>query len=214
MSYALTAVLFYLTGSIPVAYLYMKYRRHLNILKEGTGNSGAMNVYDVTKSKSDGLIVLLLDLLKGLIPSMLYLHVFNEDASAFFIFAGLLILGHNFPVWTGFKGGRGLATAAGIMLAICPVLVALWLLVYFITRMIVNNVHFASSVALITLPIFFKSDYLCSEVFAPSSLIGRSYDNIDDIFLITLSVCIAAMTRHVLPVKEFLKSKNNLKTNE
>ncbi|MBX7041667.1 MAG: glycerol-3-phosphate acyltransferase [Ignavibacteria bacterium] len=202
-------VLFYLIGSLPTAYLYMKLLRSRNILQEGSGNAGAMNVYDVTQSKADGIAVLFMDLLKGFIPAFLYLHVFKIDGFSFSVLAGALVMGHNFPVWTKFKGGRGLSSAAGILLAADPALVGIWLAVYFATRLLVNNVHFASAVALVAVPATFFSDFILRNIIAPVSFMKSIYSPQDALFLTTLSVCAAAMTKHVVPVYKFITTKKS-----
>lgn len=203
------AVLFYMIGSIPTAYLYMKFRRRRNILEEGTGNAGAMNVYEVTHSKADGIAVLFMDLLKGFIPAFLYLHVFKPDGFSFAVLAGALVMGHNFPVWTKFKGGRGLSSAAGILLAADPALVGIWLVVYSATRLLVNNVHFASAVALAAVPATFFSDFILRNIIAPLSFMKSVYSPQDALFLTTLCVCAAAMTKHIVPVFKFLTTKKS-----
>lgn len=201
------SVLFYLIGSIPSAYIYMKFKYARNILAEGSGNSGAMNVFDVTKSKTDGIIVLLLDLLKGFIPALVLIQysVFGGFEAA--IPLAMLIIGHNYPVWTKFRGGRGLSTAAGIMLVLDPVLVAVWLLMYFLTRRLVDNVHFASAVALSALPLLFYWDFFERHFIRPFNNMKSVYAPGDVLFFTVTAICVAALTKHVHPVIQFLKNK-------
>lgn len=201
------SVLFYLIGSIPTAYIYMKVKYRRNILEEGTGNSGAMNVYDVTQSKSDGIIVLLLDLLKGLVPTIVFLWFTSYEPAQLILPAAALILGHNFPVWTKFKGGRGLSTAAGIMLAVNPALVVIWLLVYFAAKSFIDNVHTASAIALISVPTacWFFGKFLTKFSTIPVDTI---YYHGDILFFIALPVCFVALLKHIVPVYNFIKSNN------
>ncbi len=206
MLYSLS-VLFYLIGSIPTAYIYMSVKYGKNILEEGSGNSGAMNVYDVTKSKADGIIVLILDLLKGLVPALVFLWCTSYQPAQLILPATALVLGHNFPVWTRFKGGRGLSTAAGIMLAVNPALVLIWLVVYFAARKVIDNVHSAAAIALISVPTacWFFGKYLTKFSTIPEDTI---YYHGDVLFFIALPVCFVALLKHVVPVYNFIKIKN------
>lgn len=206
MLYTVT-VLFYLIGSIPTAYIYMRVKYGMNILEEGSGNSGAMNVYDVTQSKADGIIVLVLDLLKGLVPTIVFLWFTSYEPVQLILPATALILGHNFPLWTKFKGGRGLSTAAGIMLAVNPALVVIWLLVYFGAKGLIDNVHTAAAIALICVPTacWFFGRFLTKFSTIPVDTI---YYHGDILFFIALPVCFVALLKHIVPVHNFIKSNN------
>src|SRR5438046_2843322 len=96
----------YFIGSIPVAYLLAKKRHDIDLRREGSGNIGARNVFEVTGNKRIGFAVLLLDMLKGIIP----LLILNEldYCSMIPIAAVTIILGHCYPLWLKFHGGRGL----------------------------------------------------------------------------------------------------------
>ena len=202
----LVSVLFYLIGSIPTAYIYMKLNHSKNILEKGSGNSRAMNVYDVTQSKLDGIIVLLLDLLKGLIPTSIFLWYKSFPQQELILPATCLIIGHNFPVWTKFKGGRGLSTAAGIMLAVNPMLVAIWLTSYFIECKIINNVHVSAVIALIVVPVscWFFGMFLAKFTIPRDSTI---WYHDDVLLLLTVPVCAVALFKHIVPVYNFIKLK-------
>ncbi len=160
MTFTLTSVeywalclVYYLIGSIPTAYLVLKFRHQLDIRNEGTGNVGAMNSYDVTGSKSTGIIVMLVDLFKGLIPALILLYVLKLNLYFTIIPLVLLVLGHNFSVFIKFKGGRGLATGAGVLLVMNFWIVILWIVFYFIIRKIKDNVHIATVIALVLIPL-------------------------------------------------------------
>lgn len=193
----LISAIFYVIGSVPTAVIYMRLRHGSNILNQGSGNSGAMNVYDVTGSKADGFVVLLIDLLKGFIPMYFLMKYWTGNHYELIVPAVCIVMGHNFPFWTGFRGGRGLASGAGIILAVKPVLVPVWLVSYFVSRKLIDNVHVASSIALIILPavVYF----------------GRFDMPVSNRFLLsmTASVCFAAMLKHAVPVYKYLKQKNS-----
>jgi glycerol-3-phosphate acyltransferase PlsY len=108
----------YLLGSIPTAYLLVRRQAGIDIRTAGSGNVGAYNSYDVTQSKLIGLVVGLLDGIKGLVVAFAAGQIMG---GSFWIQTAALcgvLIGHNYPVWLQFRGGRGLAPAAGGMFAI------------------------------------------------------------------------------------------------
>jgi len=108
----------FLTGSIPTAYWYAKYVHHLDIRQHGSGNIGATNSLRVLGKKA-GIIVLLIDLLKGLIPVLIARYLGFPPESTLLV--GICaVLGHLFSPFVGFKGGKGIATAFGVILAFSP----------------------------------------------------------------------------------------------
>ena len=111
--YFLTIIISYLFGSFPSGYILSKYFNKIDITKQGSGNIGATNVLR-SGSKSLAILTLLIDALKGAIPVILF--SFNSYLMAL---ASLFsFLGHNFPVWLKFKGGKGIATYLGICFAV------------------------------------------------------------------------------------------------
>ena len=141
----ITIVIGYLIGSIPFAYLVTRAKTGLDLRREGTGNIGTANAFDVTGSKRIGIVVLICDVMKGMIPIVILATIGQPEAILFLLPA--LILGHCYPVWLRFHGGRGLATVAGAALCIAPVMVIVWLLVYSLARKIKDQVHFGAIVA-------------------------------------------------------------------
>ena len=108
----------YLLGSIPFGYLLVRAMGGGDIRKVGSGNIGATNVAR-TSGWSVGVATLLLDAAKGFLAVWLTEH-FTGGNIRFMMYAGLAaILGHVFPVWLKFAGGKGVATALGVFLAIC-----------------------------------------------------------------------------------------------
>ena len=107
----------YLLGSFPTAYLMVRLKSRVDIRKAGSGNVGTLNSFMVTKSKGVGVVVLLLDLLKGVAAvTIAPLFGASDPFLAQTVAGAAAVAGHNFPVWLGGKGGRGLATGAGVML--------------------------------------------------------------------------------------------------
>lgn len=132
MQYLISLFIGYTLGSIPTAYILLKMRKGIDITANGSGNVGAMNSFEVTNSKLIGITVFVIDFLKGLlsvfIVSTLYPDSFVLPAVSL-IFA---ILSHCFNPWLKFKGGRGLATAAGGTAILFPFLLSSWIVLWVI----------------------------------------------------------------------------------
>ncbi|MXO62079.1 glycerol-3-phosphate 1-O-acyltransferase PlsY [Qipengyuania oceanensis] len=105
------ALLGYLVGSIPFGLLLTKAAGMGDVRNIGSGNIGATNVLR-TGNKGLAAATLLLDLVKGFLPVFIAGHLWNDVAMAFA--AGAAVIGHCFPIWLGFKGGKGVATNAGV----------------------------------------------------------------------------------------------------
>jgi glycerol-3-phosphate acyltransferase PlsY len=125
----------YLCGSIPFGLLITRAAGLGDVRKIGSGNIGATNVLRTGK-KGLAALTLLLDALKGLLPVLAFSHFFGLYPALAAGFAAFL--GHLFPVWLGFKGGKGVATYIGVLIAAAwqgaIVFAVAWLLVAFITR--------------------------------------------------------------------------------
>jgi acyl phosphate:glycerol-3-phosphate acyltransferase len=109
----------YLLGSIPFGLLVGKLFGGADVRKAGSGNIGATNVARVAGPLA-GILTLLLDAAKGSLAVLLAARLTN-DSALWMMIAGLCALvGHCFPIWLGFHGGKGVATAAGVFLVLCP----------------------------------------------------------------------------------------------
>ena len=135
MDAVIGAVAGFLSGSLPFGYFAGR-MRGMDIREHGSGNIGATNVIRVL-GKGIGIPVFVLDLLKGLVP-VLMMKGLGAESWVWVLTGMCAILGHMFTPWLGFKGGKGVATAAGVLLGIEPLsmLVGLgvWLGFYFGTR--------------------------------------------------------------------------------
>ena len=121
---ALIALLGYVAGATPFGYLTARFIAGIDIRKEGSGNIGATNIGRVLGAKW-GLFVLLLDALKGLVPVLITPWLLpdfaNDRQSHLQVVCGICtIIGHMFPFWLRFRGGKGVATALGVIVAISP----------------------------------------------------------------------------------------------
>ncbi|MDL1970576.1 MAG: glycerol-3-phosphate 1-O-acyltransferase PlsY [Candidatus Desulfofervidaceae bacterium] len=119
-------ILSYLLGSLPVGLIIAQKYGHPDIRKEGSGNIGATNVARVVGKKA-GLITLAGDVLKGVLPVLTFSLILGTDTwqkQVVISLAGLAaFLGHLFPIYLKFKGGKGVATATGVFLILCPLAV-------------------------------------------------------------------------------------------
>lgn len=202
--YLVSFCISYLIGSIPTAYLVVKKTSNMDIRTVGSGNVGGRNALEVTGKKSIGVIVVAIDVLKGILAVVLSTLLFPEHALT--VGAAMLgsVTGHCYPVWLKFKGGRGLATAAGIFLVTCWIWVGVWLLLYFIASKIAKNVHVATVIALIATPL--------STVFVPDETLVRlipDYFLPDQFIIAGVLPMIMCLTRHIEPLKELYDPKNS-----
>lgn len=189
------SLLFYLIGSIPTAFIILKLLHKKDITKEGTGNVGAMNSYEVSGSKKTGIIVFVLDFLKGLIPALFVISVFHLNFEDYYIPLVALIVGHNFSIWLRYKGGRGLATAAGILLILDYRLVLIWCGVFLVSQIFKKNVHIGNTLATILLPIVLlilnSQDLMC---------ICISGANFIDFIIFCSLLCFVILLKHIGPI--------------
>ncbi len=119
MAFYLIIFMCYLIGSIPFGLLFTKWAGLGDIRAIGSGNIGATNALR-TGNKKVAIATLLCDALKGYLPILALIHMGCSSAACIFPVAFVVILGHIFPVWLRFKGGKGVATTLGVYLAINP----------------------------------------------------------------------------------------------
>lgn len=186
-------VLCYLVGSIPAAYILVKLKSNKDITKEGSGNVGTLNSLMVTGSKAIGAIVLVVDVLKGLIPVYIMLYVTGTDYFAVMIGSCGLILGHNYPVWLKFKGGRGLAPGAGIFLILNYYIIIGWLLMWLLIFLFRKKVLIANTVATFALPVYIVLINLFPALVVNENVLGFSLSYFT-IFSVVITVII--LSRH------------------
>jgi glycerol-3-phosphate acyltransferase PlsY len=164
LCYILTALAAYLLGSVPFGFLVAK-AKGIDIRSVGSGNIGATNAMRVL-GKPAGILVLMLDALKGYaacwVGIIIYCN-FNPSAggiSAMFqqvnncvILAGIFaVLGHNYTCWLKFKGGKGIATTAGVYLALAPWALLIALVVFIVALLATRIVSVASMSGAVALP--------------------------------------------------------------
>ncbi len=175
MNEFLLVVLAYLIGSIPTSLIVSRTQFNIDIRDYGSGNAGATNTFRVLGSRW-GTFVMVMDMLKGLIAVKLALllpyYIDNEfERTNFQIGLGLAaVLGHIFPIWAEFRGGKGVATLFGLIIAISPwtalSCVGVFLLVLYLTRFVSLSSILASLAFPVFILIVFNVDNIAYRIFA------------------------------------------------
>jgi acyl phosphate:glycerol-3-phosphate acyltransferase len=152
----LVVVAAYLIGSIPSGYLIVSATQGKDVRETGSGGTGATNV---TRSagKAAGVATLVLDALKGFVAVEIARTVASSDATVNWSVAlasVAVVVGHCFPVWLRFRGGKGVATGAGVFLALFPLGVLCTLLILLPIVWITRYVSLGSIVAAASFPVF------------------------------------------------------------
>ena len=174
----------YLLGSIPFGYLLVRIFRNQDIREQGSGNIGATNVAR-SGSKGLGLATLLLDLGKAYAGVMIAKHLAPGIYDVAVAAAVAAVVGHVFPVWLGFRGGKGVASALGVLLALTwPSGVAIFL-VFVVVLALTRYVSLASIVGSVAFPLFGLHSVasrtpmvLFGFVFIPLLVIVKHHENI------------------------------------
>lgn len=182
MTESLLVLFAYFMGSIPTGVVLAKFYGVKDITKEGSGNIGATNVGRVAGKKA-GIITLAGDALKGVIPILLVMTISGRVEWLIAAAAMAAFTGHIYPIFNGFKGGKGVATALGIFLTISPLSALAAILVFIVLVAIYRYVSLGSIVAAGLIPafvgIFSGSDiYIILSALIGGIVIYRHKDNI------------------------------------
>lgn len=142
----------YFLGAIPTSHLVSKTLAKIDLREHGSGNLGATNLYRVLGWKY-AIPVALFDIAKGIAPVLVFAPQVS-DSELFALGCGVAaILGHVFSVFVGFKGGKGVATAAGVMLALTPLALAVAATVWALVVLLTGYVSLGSIAAALVLPL-------------------------------------------------------------
>ncbi len=146
MDYLVFAIIAYVLGSIPSGLIVGKIGYNIDIREHGSGNLGATNTFRILGIKA-GIIVVLADVLKGTIATLIPL-LFDADVYrlAIGVFA---VLGHTYPVFAQFKGGKAVATSGGIILGVSPLLFIMILCSFLVTLYLTKYVSLSSMITAI-----------------------------------------------------------------
>lgn len=159
----------YLVGSIPFSFLVAKVMAGKDVREVGSGNVGATNVAR-TAGKAAGILALLLDVAKGWAVVALARYLVArpewrfdagvmpwESREMWIAMAGFIgVIAHMYPAWLGFRGGKGVATATGVFLALSPIAIAGALIVFAIVLLLFRYVSLASIVSAASIPLCFR----------------------------------------------------------
>jgi glycerol-3-phosphate acyltransferase PlsY len=151
----LILIIAYLLGSIPFGYLLVRAKEGADVRETGSGGTGATNV-SRRAGKLAGIVTLVLDALKGALAVVLARMFLTVDFGINWWVAAavvLAIMGHCFPVWLGFRGGKGVATGVGAFLALSPLAVACAGLVFILIVLATRYVSLGSITAAAVLPL-------------------------------------------------------------
>ena len=144
----------YLIGAIPFAWIVAK-AKGVDIRAVGSGNVGATNVFRAI-GKGWGVLTFALDVAKGFLPAFLIPLLWSAPdwpQNSGLLFGCAAIAGHNWPVYLKFKGGKGVATSAGVLLGVAPASVGIGLVVWLLTMAISRYVSLASILAAAAIPV-------------------------------------------------------------
>jgi len=174
-------ILAYLLGSIPTAVWYGKTFHKIDVREHGSGNAGATNTLRVLGNKA-GFVVLFIDLLKGfLATSLSYFSYFEMGSQSYFNFQMVLgitaVIGHVFPLFAGFKGGKGIATLLGMAIAlnwqIALICIIAFVTIVWITKYIsVGSMSAAILAALLSFsPYFYYNNVIANSFFCTIAIL-------------------------------------------
>lgn len=148
----LFAVFSYLLGAVPSGYLIYRFSEKKDIRQAGSGSTGATNVFRL-KGAAYAIPVLVFDFLKGFLPAFLALRLFPDRRVAL-VCAFLAVLGHCYPVYIGFRGGKGIATMMGVFASLGFIPFLLSLGVFILTVILTRYVSLGSILAALGFPVF------------------------------------------------------------
>lgn len=199
--FIITAVASFTIGSFPTAYVLVRRHHNKDLRQEGSGNIGTLNAFEVTRSRGIGVAVLLIDLAKGALPLGLLLMLGIDDFAVGALALLAVVAGHNYSPWIGWKGGRGLAPAAGASLLLSFPFPLLWMLLWGAGYWRARNVHFGNLAATLLAPFVVL---LVPDVFAAFSVfrVTSPIPVIAVFFLLSVLVIL----RHLGPLRELLAS--------
>lgn len=186
----LLLLLAYLLGSIPFSVIAGKMLKGIDVREYGSGNAGATNTFRVLGKKA-GIPVLILDVFKGFLAVDLVFFTDYVPTTEIFInlqlaFGIAAVLGHVFPIWAGFRGGKGVATLLGFMIGVFPEAALISIVVFVITLVFSKYVSLSSIFAGLFFPfgVYYLSDNIVPTmmifaIFVPVLLIATHQRNIE-----------------------------------
>jgi len=176
-------IISYLCGSLPTGFILSRFFGNIDIRKYGSHNIGATNVYR-NLGKKIGVLTLLGDVVKGFLPVYLVYFVTGAETLAS-LAAVAAFLGHLYPVYLKFSGGKGVATALGIFLALSPQIIIFSGIFFVVTLFLFRYVSLSSIVAAVSLPFlmylplcFYPRSFMITSVIIAIMIVYRHKENI------------------------------------
>lgn len=197
----LCAIIAYFLGCIPNSWLVVRLAAGKDIRAEGTGNMGAMNSYDVSGKKWVGIVVTILDALKGFAAVKIAL-LLGADFFGVAMAGVFVVFGHCFNIFFKFHGGRGLASGVGVSLALNPLPMILWLLMYLTGYIIIRrDVHVGSISGILGLALLLYT--------TPAMLLEKTMlvpnVNLFQFKAMVWLICLIFFIRHIEPMRELFR---------
>ncbi|HFI0105343.1 TPA: glycerol-3-phosphate 1-O-acyltransferase PlsY [Streptococcus suis] len=189
----------YLLGSIPSGLWIGQAFFKINIREHGSGNTGTTNTFRILGKKA-GTVVFLIDFLKGTVAALLPL-IFHAQGISPIVFGLMAVLGHTFPIFAQFKGGKAVATSAGMLLGVAPAF-CLYLVIIFVTSLYLTSMVSFSSVLAAALAI------LGALLFPAIPFLLDGYDWIFTVIIVFLGSFV--IVRHKENIQRILKKEENL----
>jgi len=193
-------VVAYLIGSFPTAYFVVKRISNIDIRSAGSGNVGGLNTYEVSGSRGAGTLVAAVDFFKGAVVTWLALSLLPENPLALcgaFLF---VVVGHCFPVWLKFRGGRGLATAGGGLTIIAWPFAVIWLLGWLATYSVSRHIHLGNvlgTTLMLAASLLLQGFWLAAAVRPEIPLMHFR--------ILMLSLSMVILVRHIEPMKLWIQ---------
>jgi glycerol-3-phosphate acyltransferase PlsY len=205
---AIVILLSYIVGSIPTSIMLSKWGHGFDIRTKGSGNAGGTNVFRVLGWKS-GVLVMLADMGKGVIATALIARLFWDPALPFYnktpfddftiiqmICGGAAIVGHIWTIFAGFKGGKGIATGAGMLIGITPTEFAISIAVFLIVFWAYKYVSLGSISAAVAFPL---------SLFVRHNIFGDEIQSYRTLIVFSLSVAFLLVYSHRHNVKRLIE---------
>lgn len=201
----ISVIIGYLFGLFTTGYFYSRHA-HVDIRQMGSGNIGTTNTFR-TLGKKAGIIVFLGDGFKGVFAVLAVWLIFKgqypQGIKILEAYAGLgAVLGHNFPVHLKFKGGKGIATTSGMILAFCPWAVPVCLVLFSLSVFVKRYVSVGS---LLVCAGFF----IQTVIFGQTGILGAPKNALPEIYIVVGVVCVLGVIRHSSNIKRLLNGTEN-----
>ena len=188
-------ILAYLIGSFPSAVWLGKTFYNKDVREYGSGNAGATNTFRVLGKKA-GIPVLLMDVFKGWFAVYLASFSVADNVESQLAFGIAAVIGHLFPIYTGFRGGKGIATLLGFMIGVEPIAAGICALIFLISFLISKYVSLSSIFASIVFPLVIVFSY--------------GYNNVNSsLFLFSIFVPILALITHQKNIERLIRGEEN-----